>query len=160
MPATNSESNDLRTSRHPHCWVCAPANQDGLAVDFRPDGAGAVEGSFPCGQRYAGYSGLLHGGVVSALLDGAMTNCLLARGFSGVTADLQVRFLHPVIIGKPVTVRGWLERTRGRIQILGADLQQDGRVLATAVGKFLKHPADTPSEPSGGHHEENRHHHL
>ena len=140
---------DVRSRWHPHCWVCSAANERGLAVDFQKDATGAVEGNFPCDEDFTGYSGFLHGGVVSALLDGAMTNCLLARGIPGVTADLQVRFLRPVLIGKPVTVRGWLDRSRGPVHILGAELRQDGEILATAVGKFLDHPDDKRPKKEG-----------
>jgi acyl-coenzyme A thioesterase PaaI-like protein len=87
--------------------------------------------------------------VISALLDGAMTNCLLASGTPGVTADLRVRFLHPVLIGKPVTVRAWLDRSRGPLSVLGAELRQDGAILATAVGKFLYHPDDKRPKKEG-----------
>ncbi|MCK9997154.1 MAG: PaaI family thioesterase [Candidatus Krumholzibacteria bacterium] len=152
MPATTSDSPGFaatRAQRHPHCWVCSSANESGLAVEFQEDGLGGVEGRFPCPKEYTGYPGLLHGGVTSALLDGAMTNCLMALGTPGVTADLQVRFLRPVLIGKPVTVRAWLDRSRGPVSILGAELRQDGEILATAVGKFMNHPDDKRSKKEG-----------
>ncbi len=148
MPATTNGSGDYaatRARRHPHCWVCSAANEHGLAVDFKEDGTGAIAGSFSCDEVFTGYPGYLHGGVVSSLLDGAMTNCLMALGTPGLTARLEVRFLKPVLIGKPVTVRGWLEKSRGALHMLGADLSQDGEVLATATAKFM---------------EESRHHHL
>ncbi len=140
---------DARSRWHPHCWVCAPGNEHGLAVEFNEDDTGAVEGTFPCDEGFTGYPGFLHGGMISVLLDGAMTNCLMARGIPGVTADLQIRFLRPVLIGKPVTVRGWLDRSRGPVHILGAELRQDGEILATAVGKFMHHPDENPPKKKG-----------
>ena len=143
MPATTNDSGgfaNTRSRRHPHCWVCSAANEHGLAVEFREDGTGAVEGSFPCDEKFTGYPGYLHGGVVSTLLDGAMTNCMMARGTPGLTARLEVRFLKPVLIGKPVAVKGWLEKSRGALHILGAELSQDGEVLATASAKFMEYP--------------------
>ena len=98
-----------RAQRHPDCWVCSPSNTSGLAVEFEADESGAVEGVFSGGAAFTGYPGLLHGGVISALLDGAMTNCLMARGTPGLTARLEVRFLKPVAVDQPVTVRGWWE---------------------------------------------------
>ncbi len=147
MSATTDSPRGLAAARsrwHPRCWVCSAANEHGLAVDFQEDATGAVEGAFPCDEGFTGYTGFLHGGVVAALLDGAMTNCLLARGIPGVTADLQIRFMRPVLIGKPLTVRGWLDRSRGPVHILGAELRQDGEILATAVGKFMNHPGEKP----------------
>ena len=145
MPATTDNQDGFastRARRHPHCWVCSTANENGLAVAFQEDEAGAVEGRFSCDEKFTGYPGYLHGGVVSSLLDGAMTNCLMARGSPGLTARLEVRFLKPVLIGKPVTVRGWWEKSRGPLHILAAELVQDGKVLATAAGRFMDYPED------------------
>jgi len=103
---------------------------------------GGVEGIFACDKVFTGYAGYLHGGVISSLLDGAMTNCLLSHGLIAVTADLQVRFHHPVHIGRTATIRGWLKDTRSLVYTLGAELLQDGGVCATAIGKFMKHPLE------------------
>ncbi len=139
-PDDRDESSPVRS--HPHCWVCSPDNGHGLGVEFRDDSMGGVEGVFPCDEAFTGYAGLLHGGVISSLLDGAMTNCLLSRGLIAVTADLQVRFHHPVQIGLTATIRAWLKDTRSLVYILGAELLQNGVVCATAVGKFMKHPLE------------------
>jgi uncharacterized protein (TIGR00369 family) len=103
---------------------------------------GGVEGTFACDEAFTGYEGLLHGGVISSLLDGAMTNCLLSRGLIAVTADLQVRFHHPAQIGRVAVTRAWLKNTRNLVYILEAELLQGGVVCATAVGKFMKHPQE------------------
>jgi len=146
MPATTDHPfgyESTRQRRHPECWVCAP-DRAGLKIPFTVMDNGAVEGVFPCALEFTGYPGILHGGVTSSLLDGAMTNCLMARGTPGLTARLEVRFLNPVLIGKPATVRAWLEKSRGSLSILGAELSQDGEVLATASGRFM----DYPEEPT------------
>jgi acyl-coenzyme A thioesterase PaaI-like protein len=36
---------------------------------------GGVEAHFDCSRIFEGYSHRIHGGVIAALLDGAMTNC-------------------------------------------------------------------------------------
>lgn len=124
-------------AHHQGCWVCDPRHPLGLAIDFRPDGVDAVAGTFECTARYRSYDGILHGGVVTALLDGAMTACLMARGDAAVTADLRVRFRRSVEIGRPVRVRAWYESTRKGIHTVSADLRQDGVVCATAIAKFM-----------------------
>ena len=143
MPATTSDSGGYeatRSRRHPDCWVCAPNHERGLAIRFEADETGTVEGTFPCNGEFMGYPDYLHGGIASALLDGAMTNCLMARGTPGLTARLEVRYLKPVLIGKPVAVKGWWEKSRGPLHMLGAELRQDGEVLATAAGRFMEFP--------------------
>ena len=160
--ATIDES-DLAAARareHPHCWACSPGHPGGLAVIFEPDEDGAVQGDFVCAGTYVGYPGYLHGGVTSALLDAAMTNCLLGRGTPGLTARLAVRFLQPVPLEATVKVRGWWLGSRGPLQLLAADLRQDGVVLAEATGSFMTHTLAAAGEAEGELHEEGRHHHL
>jgi acyl-coenzyme A thioesterase PaaI-like protein len=59
---------------------------NGLNLSFHVCRDGRVEGRFRCGYAYQGYTGLLHGGVISSILDGAMTNCLFSSGKTAVTA--------------------------------------------------------------------------
>ena len=62
-----------RARLHPRCVVCGDEQAHGLGLTFVPsaDGRG-VEAVFDCRGRVEGYAGLVHGGVVSMLLDGAM----------------------------------------------------------------------------------------
>ena len=86
----------MRHRSHPRCAVCSEAGPCAMGLQFRLLGDGSVEEAFDCSDRFQGYPGMLHGGVISSLLDGAMTNCLFAHGIVAVTADLKVRFRHPV----------------------------------------------------------------
>ena len=63
----------VRQQAHPHCVVCSPKNLQGLRLDFHPSDNGQVTAEFIYGQNYQGYPGILHGGVISAILDGART---------------------------------------------------------------------------------------
>lgn len=143
MPATTEGLGDypaVRNERHPDCWVCAPGRTDGLAVEFTAGADGSVEGEFDCRRDFTGYPGFLHGGVAATLLDGAMTNCLMARGTPGLTARLEIRYRHPVLIGEPILVRGWREGARGPLHMLGAEIVQKGRVVVTATARFMEYP--------------------
>jgi len=131
----------LRRARdrvHPHCVVCNPANSAGLRTEFVLQPDGSVTGEFPGGAVFEGYPGLLHGGVTAALLDGAMTNCLFAHGIEALTAELTVRYRHPIGVGGNIVVRASLTDSRGELHLLRAELRQEGQVKATALGKFVK----------------------
>jgi acyl-coenzyme A thioesterase PaaI-like protein len=43
------------------------------------------------------YTGLLHGGMTSTLLDAAMTHCLFMQGVQALTAELTVDSFHPFV---------------------------------------------------------------
>jgi acyl-coenzyme A thioesterase PaaI-like protein len=79
----------------------------------------------------------MHGGIVCAVLDGAMANCLFATGRAGRTGRLTVRFRQPVLARGTATVSARLVRIRGRRAELEAALEQDGQVKAGASGVFM-----------------------
>jgi acyl-coenzyme A thioesterase PaaI-like protein len=128
----------IRERVHPRCVVCSPANPLGLGQAFALQSDGSVESTFAGGEVWESYPGLLHGGVTAALLDGAMTNCLFAHGVEAVTAELRVRYRHPVAACGEMTTRASLVESHGRLHLLRAELRQAGQVKATALGKFLE----------------------
>ena len=126
-----------QTEMHPFCFVCSGSNPMGLALRFEPQSDGSVQTVFYGNSTLEGYSGLLHGGMIAALLDGCMTHCLFARGIRGVTAELKVRYLQPVMASAEVQVRAWLENESHGLFQLRAELRQSGNIKASATGKFL-----------------------
>ena len=142
MPATTEADQNLlnrtRQAAHPRCAVCGRTGHCGLGLRFRLCPDGAVEAEFNCPERFQGYRGILHGGVTSSLLDGAMTNCLFARGITAVTGELNVRFRHPIRLGVPLLVRASITRSQPPLHVAEAEIVQDGQVRARAVGKFME----------------------
>jgi uncharacterized protein (TIGR00369 family) len=126
------------SQNHSTCVVCGAANGYGLHLDFKSVVDGSVQASFACDEIFQGYSGVLHGGVVTSLLDGAMTNCLFAHGIPAMTAELTVRFRHPVVTGSRATAHAWIDRSCRVLHLLSAEIIQDGVVKATATGKFIE----------------------
>ncbi len=129
---------EIRTMAHANCAVCSPKNKRGLGVEFTLSEGGCVEATFDCDKVFEGYSDLLHGGVIASLLDGAMTNCMFAHGCIAVTAELNIRFRNPVVIGAPVIVRAWIDKDFSPLYVVRAEVIQNHKLKATAVGKFMK----------------------
>jgi acyl-coenzyme A thioesterase PaaI-like protein len=125
-------------SVHPRCVVCGGTNERGLRLRYAPEDGNGVAAELDCDSSLEGYGGRVHGGVIAAALDGAMTHCLFALGRTAVTAELTVRFKRPVAIGRPATVRARLGRDLGPLYLLEAELVQDGVVKAVASAKFLE----------------------
>ncbi len=142
--ATDRAQIDLvnnQTEAHPFCFVCSGSNPLGLALRYAPQPDGSVSAKFLGNAMLEGYSGLLHGGLIAAMLDGAMTNCLFARGIRGLTAELKVRYHESVAASEEVLLRAWLEDDAHGLYQLRAELTQGGAVKASATGKFMKQPA-------------------
>lgn len=128
---------------HPACIACRPTDAGGLGLRFVTQAEGCVVAEFPCDAHYQGYPDRLHGGIVATLLDAAMTHCLFAHGLKGVTGRLNVRFRHPVVVGKVATVRAWIERDARPLLLMAAELSQEGEIRARAEGKFQGEPLPT-----------------
>jgi acyl-coenzyme A thioesterase PaaI-like protein len=107
-------------------------------MEFRAARHGLVEATFACERAFEGYPDVLHGGVICALLDGAMTNCLFACGVVAMTGDLRVRFRLPVATSGRAAVRAWVESSSRPLHKLAAELMQDGQIRATATAKFVE----------------------
>jgi acyl-coenzyme A thioesterase PaaI-like protein len=135
---------------HPQCVVCGARHPFGLKVDYRVTGEHTVEGAFGCDHSYQGYNNVVHGGIVSSLLDGAMVSCLLAKGVEAYTIDLRVRYRAAVATGVPATIRGEWLRAEGPMHLLQATLEQAGKVCARARAKFFEGTPNQPSQPMPG----------
>lgn len=122
---------------HARCVLCGQKNPWGFNLGFHKCADGCVEGFFPGSNCCEGYPDMMHGGIISLLLDGAMTNCLFVHGRTGVTARMELTFRHPVRAGSAVTVRAWIEQDNHPVYRLKAQLLQDGQVKATANGVFM-----------------------
>lgn len=129
-----------QASEHSQCCVCGTANQGGLQIQFVPEGPGRVTASFLGGPTHEGYPGLVHGGVISTLVDGAMTNCLFSLGIRAVTAELTVRYLKGVRADREAHVTAWWLRTRGHFHAVQAEIRQNDRLVVRAYAKFMDRP--------------------
>lgn len=103
-----------------------------------------MEAFFECTKDLEGYEGILHGGIVSALLDGAMTNCLFAHGIRALTADLKIRFLSSVNAPDAVQLRARIQRSWSRFYVLKSELFQKNVLKAAATAIFVRLPGDKP----------------
>ncbi len=137
---TQEGLNRMRNRMHPLCILCGDSRKDALALGFSLRTDDSVEASFDCSDFYQGYQGMLSGGVAASLMDSAMTNCLFARGIAAVTAELKIRFRHPVPLGGALLVRARLERSRKPLHFTRAEIVIKGRVFCEAEGKFMETP--------------------
>jgi len=128
----------VRSISHANCVVCSSRNKHGLGLNFKSLPDGGVEAMFDCNQSFEGYQNVLHGGITSALLDGAMTNCMFAHGIHAVTAELNIKFRYPVVCCQSVIARAWITRSSSKLHLLKAEISQNGQIMATGTGKFVR----------------------
>ena len=120
------------------CFACGRSNPHGLRLDIRPtpDGVGFT---WTPPDRFQGWDGIIHGGIVATLLDELIAWACTARGFDAVTGELTVRYRRPLAAGHPVRGTGRIVQEKGRL-LLGESrlLDESGNVVAEASGKMMK----------------------
>lgn len=120
------------------CFVCGVGNPYGLKLTFRyDDGASLAETRIPA--HFAGYPGVVHGGIVSALLDEIMAKAIEHTGVWSMTANLEVRFRNPAPTEQLLLLRGEIVKGGGKIfRTKGTITLEDGTVAAEATGVFVR----------------------
>jgi uncharacterized protein (TIGR00369 family) len=130
-----------------HCFVCGVHNAYGLGLRFYETGAGQVVAEYAVPERYQGFPGVVHGGVVAAMLDEAAGRAAMTgeEGRFMVTAKLEVSYRQPVRVGESLLLTGALVRRRGRLASANAQIAlADGTIAASAVVLL----ADLPGTPA------------
>tara|TARA_Y100000588_G_scaffold374446_1_gene449498 strand:- start:273 stop:710 length:438 start_codon:yes stop_codon:yes gene_type:complete len=123
------------------CFVCGPHNALGLKLRFEERGDEVVT-EFTPGVEYQGFQGIVHGGIITTLMDEVMAHVLLKRGIQGLTYKLEVEFKQMGQVGEKLVIRGRLLKERGRILQMEAEAcTEAGEVVATAQGKWVRFSA-------------------
>jgi uncharacterized protein (TIGR00369 family) len=122
----------------PGCFGCGQDNHNGLQMHlYIEDGKSKVD--LVTDERFRGYEDRLHGGIIFSILDEVMAWApTYARKRMCVSAEITIRFLHPLPIGIPITVEGEFVNDRRLIwDTAGRILGRDSTVYARAKGKYL-----------------------
>ena len=122
-----------------YCFGCGKDNLEGMQLKFRLDeDRQRFVGRFRLARRYQGPPGHAHGGVIATVLDEAMGKVNKLRSVIALTKSMEVEFLKPVPLGKPIVVEGWEVRVRGRRHTNAAEIRNEkGDVLARSKGLFI-----------------------
>jgi uncharacterized protein (TIGR00369 family) len=126
------------------CFGCGAANPQGLHLKFTVADDG-VRATFTPLEVHQGYEHVVHGGIISTLLDEAMAWAVAAVGIWAVTGEMQVRFRRPLHVGEIVTLQGAVTDIRSRaISATGQVVREaDDQIIATATALFVRVPAET-----------------
>ncbi|MHA2938250.1 PaaI family thioesterase [Vibrio sp. RC27] len=125
---------------HQHCFVCGSSIDvpAGLGISYSPVDEQSVQAEFVVEVRHQGYQGLLHGGIASSLIDGAMTHCLLQQNIPALTAELNMRFHQPIKLGDTVNISATVTRQRRGIYCVEGELTVSGLCCVSSKAKFLQ----------------------
>ena len=121
------------------CYVCGTKNPAGLAVEFEIDKAErSISATFVPSDIHQGFEGIVHGGILSALLDEAMAKLAFNLGIPAVTAEMTVKFKAPSAPGEELFISGRITQETKKLIQAEARIQRGPVVIAEAVGKLLR----------------------
>lgn len=123
---------------HSGCLLCGNLNPRSLNLSFLVAEDGTVETRFQAYAELQGYDGVLHGGIIAALLDAAMTHCLFHRGIQAVTGDLHVKFVNPIPCDAQLEIRAWVVASRRSLYRLKAEIKCDNKIMAWSEATFMR----------------------
>ena len=123
------------------CFVCGMQNPFGLQVspNISPDGA-TVEIVCTPPDHFQGWASVMHGGILSTLLDEAITYIGIASfDCPAVTAQLEIRFKSPAPTGKKLIVNAKrVKNSKRLIKAAAVITLEDGTLIADGIGKVVK----------------------
>jgi uncharacterized protein (TIGR00369 family) len=134
-----ASAGSLEWSDDHYCMVCGSENPTGLKLNFRLDGDELVT-EWVAEKRFQGYADILHGGMISTILDETMVNLPWKRDKAPVmSAELTVRFVRPARIGEKLEFRASCPDSSKRLMLItGRCLGGDGSLVAEASAKCLR----------------------
>ena len=145
-----------RTIKQPNsrmCFICGLENPVGLHLHIYETAPGVVEARYVAPEHFQGYPGVLHGGIVSAILDELSGRALMGSDPAAprfmFTASLEIKYRRNVPIGAPLRVVGKAGRSRSRAAQAWAGIYdaRSGELLAEADALLVDVPPDQFNGP-------------
>ena len=113
------EYNFSMTMKQPNsrmCFICGLENPIGLHLHIYETAPGVVESTYIAPDHFQGYPGVLHGGIVAAIVDEMAGHSMMGSDPSNprfmFTAKMEVKYRKNVPIGKLLKVIGKAGRSK------------------------------------------------
>lgn len=135
MEQTESETTK---ASHRFCLMCGQDNPLSFGLKFKKLGDGAVSTTFTGNSNLQGYTGLMHGGVLSALLDTAMAQCLLHQDIEAVTGELNVRYLEQVDCEGTLDIKAWIDSSLPPLYHLKSQISIGNKIVCKGKARFMQ----------------------
>ena len=129
------------------CFICGVENPVGLHLHIYETEPGVVETKYIAPEHFQGYPGVLHGGIVAAILDEVSGRTHMGDASSPrfmFTGKLEVKYRKNVPIGRPLKIvgRGGKMRTKFVEAWAGVYDEESGELLAEANAIHINVPDD------------------
>ena len=121
------------------CYVCGKKNLAGFRLDFKHPKKGVMTASVVFSKEHQGYKNIVHGGMISMLLDEIMVNLAWKEKKPSVTAELTVRLKKPTKVGERIFLEGRIDGEEPRLLRTSATAKNKaGELLASATAVCVR----------------------
>ena len=100
------------------CFICGLENPIGLHLHIYEVEPGVIEATYSAPEHFQGYPGVLHGGIVGALIDEISARAQMGGDPNDprfmFTAKLEVKYRQNVPIGKPLKIIGKAGKSKSK----------------------------------------------
>jgi uncharacterized protein (TIGR00369 family) len=121
------------------CFVCGTKNALGLQLKFKMDAErlqAESQVNFP--HHFQGWANVIHGGLISTVLDEAMVKAAAASHINCVTAEMTIKFKKPVLPDTAYEVQGRIVARKKPILLAEGSLRDKNQtLLASASAKLF-----------------------
>ena len=132
------KNSKIAPKSHRFCLMCGQENPLSFGLKFKKNGDGAVSATFKGNSNLQGYTGVMHGGVLSALLDTAMAQCLLHQDIEAVTGELNVRYLEQVDCEGTLDIKAWIDSSLPPLYHLKSQIRIGNKIVCKGKARFMQ----------------------
>jgi acyl-coenzyme A thioesterase PaaI-like protein len=129
-----------------HCFICGLENPVGLHLHIYETEPGVVETTYTAPDHFQGYPGVLHGGIVAAMLDEISGRAQMGDGEKPrfmFTGKLEVKYRKNVPVGQPLKIVGKAGKVRPRfVEAWAGIYDETGELLAEADAIHINVPEE------------------
>ncbi|AWB11068.1 putative domain 1-containing protein [Thermodesulfobium acidiphilum] len=115
------------------CFACGKANPLGLRLEISQDEESVLT-TFQFQKSHQGWNNIVHGGIISTILDELSTWAAVRLGYKVVTAQLTVKFKKPIYIGTNVMVSARVTEDKGRLIYAQSQIESIDKTILYATG--------------------------
>ncbi len=144
MTLNNNEAWKPLANLDKDCFGCGSENHSGLHMTFETNGE-QIRTKITVPPQFRGWSKLVHGGVISTILDETMSwaAIYLSKKFI-LTKQMTIQFHRPMYVGSSFFGIGYIKEKIGeRKAIVNGEIFDDqGKLCASSVGEFVLYSKD------------------
>jgi uncharacterized protein (TIGR00369 family) len=120
-----------------YCFACGDLNGYGLHADITTNEDNTSNCKIIIPSNFQGWKDIVHGGIISTLLDEVSIYACRNISSKTVTAEITVKFKKPVPTGKEVILSAKVNEIKRKLVFVSAELKLDGEVYASAETKVF-----------------------